>query len=593
MNLLITYSKPDSKHLQGEHGSAAHLRGFVLGPGQSRGQRGPEAQARRFEEAGKGQGGAIFSEGPAEEEGADGGREEASCKEVRLSSDAPGEFLEMMRSPGHGRGCPHRGCVCACCLRGGFGVAGFPSSAVVRVAVLSRRQILQPLAGDTMAGASKPRSAMQQWVPFPLYLPEAVWQQALAPHQSAVGSAEVLIDHLFRMGLRHPSEATQAMMVACTVYREKDAEKRTRLLEGAHLRSVFLNVKALYKSKIARARLPALSDAYLVDLPSNLDSAPESLKALCFGEASPTPCMPCSFEELLDIVQRVPQRSSNAALKGSGKGWVADGSFMGHQMMTQLLQGMAMAAWAMGPHRAPAEALPVTDLRPQAKALALLRLVDGHSGAASSSPQPPVPLPAAAASTLALCNAPATAAPSVEKVETAASCLAEPSQNLETSFKIADAVREPLLSEQVQKHGQEEGAEMPQHAEPVDQMEKKEAQQSRPKKLSLLQSLGMMNEARSGAAASSVDKEEEPVVKKRPAAASKGAVMKKPASKPKAALKRPAAKEAEDRVTRKRRMLIEAGVPRSLMQQFSHGCSSCRNAALCTPSCWAKRGYAL
>ena len=64
---------------------------------------------------------------------------------------------------------------------------------------------------------------MQQWVAFPLYLPQSVWERALAPHQSAMGTCEVILEQLFRMGLRHPSEATQAMITACTVYREKDA----------------------------------------------------------------------------------------------------------------------------------------------------------------------------------------------------------------------------------------------------------------------------------------------------------------------------------------------------------------------------------
>ena len=344
---------------------------------------------------------------------------------------------------------------------------------------------------------------------------------------------------------------------------------------------MFLNVKALYKSKMARARLPPLPGDYLVDLPSNLDSAPDSLKSMCFGEGDPTPCMPCSFEELLETVQRVPQRSSNAALKGNSKGFVGDSAFMGPQMMTQMLQGMAMAAWAMGAQGGRSE-VPLTDLRPPAKSL--LDLIDRPGGAPASSSTMPaevrVPVTAVSVAPLALCNAPANAAESQQETQTSTPPVI--AEKLATDEKITEPVQNVL------------------HAEPVAETEMKKQVLQEPvatKKMSLKASLGLMNEARTGAAESekpaALEVEvQEAVVKKRPAAAPQGGVTKRPASKPKQAFKRPAI-EGEDRVARKRRLLLEAGVPRSLMQQYSAGCSTCRSAPFCTPSCWAKRGYRL
>ena len=39
------------------------------------------------------------------------------------------------------------------------------------------------------------------------------------------------------------------------------------------------------------------------------------------------------------------------------------------------------------------------------------------------------------------------------------------------------------------------------------------------------------------------------------------------------------------------RQAVLKKVPRTLKLRFRNGCQKCRQRALCTPSCWAERGY--
>ena len=440
----------------------------------------------------------------------------------------------------------------------------------------------------------RPRSAMQNWVAFPLYLREETWQRALREGQTSLTCVEVLLEQLLKMGLRHPSESTQAMLTACSVRREKDEAKRERMVESGALRGLYMNIKAFCKQKFHKLgpQPPALpGDTYLTELPSNVDDAPEALKVLCFplaqdGVAIPAPALPFPFEELLTLAQKVPQRSTAVSLRSTGHGWTEP--MIAPQMVNQMMQNMAMAAWAMHMQREE------PGRRPQASAL--LNLLDGKAPSASS----------AAPRTqgqLAIADGPATSstAPTVPVAKVDMEGVKNEAKEAVVEQEIVADTKPAADSHLAQKVA--EKTEVAENDVAARDAEKVPCQGK--KKLNLQDSLRLMEEARTrGDATSSAkgktasempegeDEKAEPAEEKVPMKRPASAVQKRPAAKaaPKASgLKRPASADSSARKQR----LVDAGVPLALQKQFAGGCGTCRHASYCTPSCWLKRGYKL
>lgn len=70
-----------------------------------------------------------------------------------------------------------------------------------------------------MDGTLSVRLAMQDYRNFPLYLTEPVWRDVLdTSNSSQFRRLEGLVRHLvFKLGLRHPSEITQAVVASVDV----------------------------------------------------------------------------------------------------------------------------------------------------------------------------------------------------------------------------------------------------------------------------------------------------------------------------------------------------------------------------------------
>ena len=66
---------------------------------------------------------------------------------------------------------------------------------------------LQPAAAATV------RQEMQNWVSFPNFLLPDHWV-CLQSNERQLHKLETVVNHLIRMGLRHPSERTQATLAA-------------------------------------------------------------------------------------------------------------------------------------------------------------------------------------------------------------------------------------------------------------------------------------------------------------------------------------------------------------------------------------------
>ena len=89
---------------------------------------------------------------------------------------------------------------------------------------------------------------------------------------------------------------------------------------------------------------------------------------------------------------------------------------------------------------------------------------------------------------------------------------------------------------------------------------------------------------------------------RKPAAVEESAVLKRPAAqRDEAALKKPAAADRAERGPRKFGIFSEEeildratrGLPREIQEQYSQGCSRCRQRRGCTDTCWRSRGYLL
>lgn len=79
------------------------------------------------------------------------------------------------------------------------------------------------------------RQAMQNWELFPCYLPSSLWEN-FQKAANMVSALDILLVWLLQLGMRTPSEPTQAMLTALLILREND-ERKPRGADA--LRSLF------------------------------------------------------------------------------------------------------------------------------------------------------------------------------------------------------------------------------------------------------------------------------------------------------------------------------------------------------------------
>jgi hypothetical protein len=132
--------------------------------------------------------------------------------------------------------------------------------------------LLCGMALEAPLGAAVALAGMQDWTCFPLFIPDDLWM-TLRGQQRHLVKAEALVSHLVKMGLRHPSERTHAL-VACMVtgcggdFMADDVSRQTTLLSTC---------KRVLKSKITRARVQGV-----VILPNAFDALPVEIRQQVF-----------------------------------------------------------------------------------------------------------------------------------------------------------------------------------------------------------------------------------------------------------------------------------------------------------------------
>ena len=414
---------------------------------------------------------------------------------------------------------------------------------------------------------------MQQWEHFPLYLSQSVWQRIMDASANSVTVLDVVFKHMWSLGLKNPSEFTQAVFTTLLVVRD---EKQKR--DCASLRLAYLNCKSQLQSKISK--FPRSQPDPLVPvamrplvLPADPNEVTADFRAAAFRPDG-VPVQPMlSVDEILRLAGEVNLRSDNASTRSvvAAAPLTVDQSQM--QLMQQQQMNWQLMQMQMLQQRSPRSGgANVTLLPPKEKPFETMlnRALTNSSGAPSGS----------SSSRLCLEDQKEESAP----VAATHSSL-QASQAVPSSDAPVEAPEKKVSESQSQKL--DDAATLLEFGGAFTSPKQK----GEPS-VSLAASMARLQIARVDGAMTSPDEESAQLAraKKRPAAAAAKVASKKakpqtskdvPAGsgvmkKPAMALKRPAgSKDAE-------RKAILSKVPAAVRKQFANGCSKCRYTT-CTP----------
>ena len=214
---------------------------------------------------------------------------------------------------------------------------------------------------------SASRKAMQDYRCLPRYLSQELWAVLLDEQQERAAALERLTHHSAKLGLRHPTEGTLAIMLAtvwCVGSQQPSSSQMFELLTQNRLK-----IKKLLASHPQPPN-------YLQVLPALVEELPRELLILAFPEGAPAPCS--RMDELSGKAAAWPLRKTSRLTGDQG-----DGSRVAETPgSTVAALGQFMAAMASGfqgaTARAPAPVQPrITLLSPPGRTKEPLALQDG------------------------------------------------------------------------------------------------------------------------------------------------------------------------------------------------------------------------
>ena len=408
------------------------------------------------------------------------------------------------------------------------------------------------------------RSSMQDWRAFPAYLTESQWKQCLnLEAMTSLACLHFLVDVCFGLGLRCPSEKTQAAFAAFLILRE-GPEKQNKMKGATQLRDLFLTVKNQMSGRLSRCkqslRCELPGGEYLEVLPVHTREVNDSFQKLVLqsgGFVEPK----ISLVELHSLAADVSLRKTNKALNSDLQMMTKQsnqfGSFGGMNPY-QLLSSIQLLAQAISMQQPQRNEAPVVLI--PAKKPPLQQLLDR----AGSVEEAPTNERAAATEDVK----PTAAGALVEQPQHTGAC----AQSTQVEMPAGPTTDNPNVKKNELHTDEPTGAK--EHQSNIDK-----PMEATTRKVSVLESVRRLQQAGKAMPPSSP----EPVVKRKPAASK----LKRPAaSVMKETFKKPscAPKEAL------RAKLLEK-VPAALKKRFENGCSTCRFRPGCTNSCWAKRGF--
>ena len=170
---------------------------------------------------------------------------------------------------------------------------------------------------ETMNGkVLKDRFPMQDYTLFPLYLTRNDWHVLLNRDFNVAQKCQVVMNRLFRLGVRCPSEFTYAMVTAVILLIEPE-----RFSDPLQLRSSYLTVKGICKtiltSKVKDIEGPPSSIQKA--LPPVRTALPQDLLQAAYGDSNEEPMDPLpeniSIEGLKQLESLVSCRGNNKKLQ--------------------------------------------------------------------------------------------------------------------------------------------------------------------------------------------------------------------------------------------------------------------------------------
>ena len=163
---------------------------------------------------------------------------------------------------------------------------------------------LQPAAAATV------RQEMQNWVSFPNFLlPDhwVCWQS----NERQLHKLETVVNHLIRMGLRHPSERTQATLAAIVSHVGPNAMDPFAAPDVPRQTALLSTVKAVCKTQLLRLRnvgLP-MPGGYIIELPASVQDLPLALRNEMFPGGGVPP--PMDVNPIWQVAQAWAVRSTH------------------------------------------------------------------------------------------------------------------------------------------------------------------------------------------------------------------------------------------------------------------------------------------
>ena len=212
-------------------------------------------------------------------------------------------------------------------------------------------------AGGQAGVIAAPRQEMQNWVSFPNFLLAEHWTQ-LQSSDRQLQKLDTIVNHLIRLGLRHPSERTQATLAALVSHVGPNAWDASDVPDTARQTALLSTVKAVLKGQLLRTRNMALPlpGGYIRDLPASVQELPLGMQAECFPAGAVAP--PMDLNPIWQVAHGWAVPSTHRARAGGQVALV--GAASSADAASIATQAAVSTVLALVPHvqRGPVDAIP-------------------------------------------------------------------------------------------------------------------------------------------------------------------------------------------------------------------------------------------
>ena len=205
---------------------------------------------------------------------------------------------------------------------------------------VEEREGLLAALGQTVVGVSTANRAKQQnFEHLCCYFTESQWATLLNAEVDYCMKQQMMANHAIRLGLRNPSETTAARAAALLVICVEGSAK-ARCLAPAHMRDIFLHVKASLKPRSLHSPLEVV-EVLGPDLDAFKSKHQRTWQSV-FSDSGPVPCK-VPFAELIAISQGICMRDRKLGRSMSSLSLSSNASFPQDMVQNALGQAMQQA----------------------------------------------------------------------------------------------------------------------------------------------------------------------------------------------------------------------------------------------------------